>query len=350
LTYLVAESAIKEFPNGARGLDDVSIAVERGEFFTLLGPSGCGKTTLLRAIAGFSELTSGTLVLNGRNLKSVAPHHRDIGMVFQDYAVFPHISVFENVAFGLKARKVSAREVSRRVEQALDMVHLGAMAERMPSAMSGGQQQRIGIARAMVINPALLLMDEPLSNLDAKLRVELREDIRDIQKRIDIATVYVTHDQEEALAISDRICVMNKGRVEQIGTSQQIYGDPQTLFVAQFVGITNSLVPGKDLDQLLQALGHSQIKSPHWVIRPEHLMVGKSSSDGVTLPGRVAKYTYLGREAHALVETGVGMLTVQINDPGTAPNLSVGDAVDVSLERRSIMAFDASGKRTALKG
>lgn len=352
LAYLVAQNAIKEFAATVRGLDDVSISVEQGEFFTLLGPSGCGKTTLLRSIAGFSGLTSGKLILSGKDLRETPPHHRDIGMVFQDYAVFPHMSVFDNVAFGLKPRKVSKDEITRRVTQALEMVHLGAMAHRMPSAMSGGQQQRIGIARAMVINPALLLMDEPLSNLDAKLRVELREDIRDIQKRIGIATIYVTHDQEEALAISDRICVMNKGRVEQIGTPQQIYGDPQTLFVAQFVGITNTLQPGAALERLLSQLNLANAHASTWVIRPEHLQIAikGAPSDAVRLTGKILKYTYLGREAHAQVATDLGTITVRINDPGVAPDISVDHPVEILLPPRAIMAFDKAGKRIAPKG
>ena len=230
MSYLTVKDASKQFGGSVRALDGVSFAVERNEFFTLLGPSGCGKTTLLRSIAGFADLTTGSISLAGAGLDAVPSHKRDIGMVFQDYAVFPHLTVAENVAFGLKARKVPAAETAARVAEALATVRLGAMADRLPAALSGGQQQRIGLARAMVIRPKLLLMDEPLSNLDAKLRIDLRDEIRDIQKSIGIAAIYVTHDQEEALAISDRICVMNAGRIEQIGTPQEIYADPRTIF------------------------------------------------------------------------------------------------------------------------
>jgi ABC-type Fe3+/spermidine/putrescine transport system ATPase subunit len=349
--YLVAEKATKQFATGLRGLDEASIAVEKGEFFTLLGPSGCGKTTLLRAIAGFHDLTSGSLSLGGKDLRAIPPHQRDIGMVFQDYAVFPHLSVFDNVAFGLKARKTPKAEIQKRVQTALEMVHLGSFADRMPAAMSGGQQQRIGIARAMVINPSLLLMDEPLSNLDAKLRVELREDIRDIQKAIDIAAIYVTHDQEEALAISDRICVMNGGRIEQIGTPQQIYGDPQTLFVARFVGIINTLQPGKDLDQLLNDLKLDTADAATWVVRPEHIkLVQNAKQFAPTLVGSVSKFTYLGREAHAQVTTALGSLTVHINDPGVSLNIAAGDTLTLSLSRSALMKFDAAGKRVKVEG
>jgi ABC-type Fe3+/spermidine/putrescine transport system ATPase subunit len=348
MSYLVVTDAAKQFGPSFMALNGVSLSVERGEFFTLLGPSGCGKTTLLRAIAGFNDLTSGKIALDGSNLRIVPPHQRDIGMVFQDYAVFPHLSVFDNVAFGLKPRKVPAAQIKTRVNQALEAVRLGAMAERLPAAMSGGQQQRIGLARAMVINPRLLLMDEPLSNLDAKLRIELREEIRDIQKQVDIATIYVTHDQEEALAISDRICVMNAGRIEQIGTPQEIYGNPQTRFVAEFVGTLNIFQPGAALDATLGKLGLAHAGAATWAVRPEHLDLAGPDSDGngsATLPGTVSKYTYLGREAHVQVETPAGRLVVQLPNPGMAATREAGEAVSVLVPRTAPMSFSADGAR-----
>lgn len=353
MAYLTVADGVKQFST-FQALGGVSISVERGEFFTLLGPSGCGKTTLLRAIAGFNDLTSGSIMLDGQNLRTIPPHKRDIGMVFQDYAVFPHLSVFDNVAFGLRPRKVPAAEVKTRVTEALGAVHLEALADRLPAAMSGGQQQRIGLARAMVINPRLLLMDEPLSNLDAKLRIELREEIRDIQKRVDIATIYVTHDQEEALAISDRICVMSAGHIEQIGTPQQIYGNPQTLFVANFVGTLNTLPDGVGRSALLAALGLNQPEALHWTVRPERLALGAegaAAGEGVAaLPGRIGKYTYLGREAHVQVVTDAGTLVVQFANPGTEATRQPGEAVSVLVERGALMAFDADGKRLVLEG
>jgi len=353
MAYLTVSDGVKQF-SSFRALNGVSIAVERGEFFTLLGPSGCGKTTLLRAIAGFNDLTSGTITLDGQDLRAMPPHKRDIGMVFQDYAVFPHLSVFDNVAFGLKPRKVPAPEVKTRVAEALAAVHLQALAERLPAAMSGGQQQRIGLARAMVINPRLLLMDEPLSNLDAKLRIELREEIRDIQKRVDIATIYVTHDQEEALAISDRICVMSAGHIEQIGTPQEIYGNPQTLFVANFVGTLNTLRAGEGRDRLLAGLRLVAPNAAHWTVRPERLRLAAQGDTtapaAAVLPGRISKYTYLGREAHVQVETDAGTLVVQIANPGTRTASQPGDAVAVVMEAGALMAFDADGKRLPLEG
>ncbi|MBD8066852.1 ABC transporter ATP-binding protein [Devosia sp. PTR5] len=348
MSYLTVNNATKQFGESFMALNGVSIAVERGEFFTLLGPSGCGKTTLLRAIAGFNDLTSGEITLAGSNLRAVPPHQRDIGMVFQDYAVFPHLSVFDNVAFGLKPRKVSAADIKARVIPALDSVRLGDMAQRLPAAMSGGQQQRIGLARAMVINPRLLLMDEPLSNLDAKLRIELREEIRDMQQQIDIATIYVTHDQEEALAISDRICVMNSGRIEQVGTPQQIYGDPQTRFVAEFVGTLNTFQPGPALDALLGQLGLSAPPDASWAVRPERLVLaaaGSPNEGAAALNGTVTKYTYLGREAHVQVETPVGSLVVQVANPGMAATRQAGEAVSVLVPRDAPMAFGADGAR-----
>ena len=348
MSYLTIADATKQFGPSFMALDGVSVSIERGEFFTLLGPSGCGKTTLLRAIAGFNDLTSGAIMLDGADLRTVPPHKRDIGMVFQDYAVFPHLSVFDNVAFGLKPRKVSAADIKLRVTEALGAVRLGAMAERLPAAMSGGQQQRIGLARAMVINPSLLLMDEPLSNLDAKLRIELREEIRDIQRQVDIATIYVTHDQEEALAISDRICVMNAGRIEQVGTPQEIYGNPQSRFVAEFVGTLNTFAPGTALDAMLGQLGLSVAGAAVWTARPERLGLASRGGDtagAAALDGTITKFTYLGREAHVQVETPAGSIVVQIANPGMTRTREPGEQVAVLVQREALMAFGADNVR-----
>jgi len=224
-----------------RAVDDVSIAVRDGEFFTLLGPSGCGKTTLLRMVAGFCELDRGRILFGERRIDTLAAHRRNTGMVFQNYAVFPNLTVGGNVAYGLRARKVQKDDIRARVERALKLVQLDGYGERWPHQLSGGQLQRVAIARAVVIEPHVLLLDEPLSNLDAKLRVEMRGEIRRLQKLLGITVLYVTHDQEEALAISDRIAVMRAGRVEQIATPRAIYERPETPFVASFVGTTNLL-------------------------------------------------------------------------------------------------------------
>ena len=226
---------------GQRVIDGLQLAIEPGTFFTLLGPSGCGKTTLLRTIAGFLAAERGSLKFGGTDVTRLPPHQRDIGMVFQDYALFPDKTVFDNVAYGLRARKVAGPALRERVAAALDRVGLGHLGDRHPAALSGGQRQRVALARALVIQPRVLLMDEPLSNLDAKLRVQVRETIITLQREARITTVFVTHDREEALAMSDRIGVMNQGRLEQVGTPAEIYREPRTGYVADFVGGANLL-------------------------------------------------------------------------------------------------------------
>jgi iron(III) transport system ATP-binding protein len=231
-------------------LAGVSLTIQGGEFFTLLGPSGCGKTTLLRCVAGFLRPDDGRILCDGERLDRLPAHKRDIGMVFQNYAIFPHLTVFENVAYGLRARRVEPTEIRRRAMDTLRLVQMDALADRRPDQLSGGQQQRVALARAMAIRPRLLLMDEPLSNLDAKLRVEMRTEIRRLQRELGITTVYVTHDQEEALAISERLAVMHAGCVEQVGRPWEVYQAPQSAFVAQFIGTSNTLT-----GQLVEAEG-----------------------------------------------------------------------------------------------
>ncbi|MCL2737137.1 MAG: ABC transporter ATP-binding protein [Propionibacteriaceae bacterium] len=220
---------------------DLSMDIQEGEFFTLLGPSGCGKTTLLRMIAGFNSVEAGVIRFDGRAINDLPPAARNIGMVFQNYALFPQMTAAKNVAFGLENRHMSKAAITPRVDQALAQVHMESLRDRMPGMMSGGQQQRVALARALVISPAVLLMDEPLSNLDAKLRVEMRTTIREIQREAGITTIYVTHDQEEAMSVSDRIAVMNDGVVQQVGTPPEIYHRPRNMFVAGFIGTTNTL-------------------------------------------------------------------------------------------------------------
>lgn len=222
-----------------QALRQVTLQVAPGEFFTLLGPSGCGKTTLLRLIAGFIRQDQGHIYFDETLMDPIPPHQRDAGMVFQNYALFPHLSVSDNVAYGLRARKIPPGEVQARVRRALEMVQLEGLDARMPGQLSGGQQQRVAVARALVIEPGVVLMDEPLSNLDAKLRIEVRKEIRALQETLGITTIYVTHDQEEALVLSDRVAVMNAGRVLQVGTPQEIYEQPADRFVAGFVGGAN---------------------------------------------------------------------------------------------------------------
>jgi iron(III) transport system ATP-binding protein len=240
VTAITIDGVARSFGD-VRAVDGVSLIIRDGEFFTLLGPSGCGKTTLLRMVAGFCELDRGRILFGERRVDTVAPHRRNTGMVFQNYAVFPNLDVAGNVAYGLKARKLPTEEIADKVERALKLVRLDGFVRRWPHQLSGGQLQRVAIARAVAIEPDVLLLDEPLSNLDAKLRVDMRGEIRALQRTLGITVIYVTHDQEEALAISDRIAVMRAGRVEQLDAPRAIYEAPANGFVAGFVGATNLL-------------------------------------------------------------------------------------------------------------
>lgn len=237
---VVIKDAVKTYGN-FNAVDHVDLKIEEGELFTLLGPSGCGKTTLLRMIAGFNSIEGGVISFGEKVINDIPAHKRNIGMVFQNYAIFPHMTVFENVAYGLKARKLGKEEIERRVNEALEMVKIQDLKDRQPANMSGGQQQRVALARSIVIHPDILLMDEPLSNLDAKLRVEMRTTIKKVQRKLGITTIYVTHDQEEALAISDRIAIMKSGRIQQVGIPKDIYTRPTNEFVANFIGTSNVL-------------------------------------------------------------------------------------------------------------
>ena len=220
-------------------VDAIDASINAGEFFSLLGPSGCGKTTTLRMIAGFVRPTSGEILLDGSDVAQVPPHRRNVHTVFQNYALFPHLNVFDNIAFGLRRQKVAKGEVRQRVEEALELVELGGMAARRPQQLSGGQQQRVALARALVLRPAVLLLDEPLGALDAKIRKQLRLELKALQEEVGITFVFVTHDQEEALSMSDRVAVMSAGRIEQIGTPAEVYESPATVFVADFLGVSN---------------------------------------------------------------------------------------------------------------
>jgi iron(III) transport system ATP-binding protein len=244
VSFLLLENLTKEFVGRGgegivRAVDQATISITEGEFLTLLGPSGCGKTTTLRLIAGFEFPTEGRIVLDGEVINEQPPNQRDMAMVFQSYAIFPHLNVFENIVYGLKIQRLSREVIREKVRRVLELTELTGLENRAPNALSGGQQQRVALARALVMEPKVLLMDEPLSNLDAKLREVMRTEIRRIQQRLGITSVYVTHDQLEAMTLSDRIVVMNQGRIEQIGTPQEIYRHPKTVFVADFIGRTN---------------------------------------------------------------------------------------------------------------
>ncbi|GFN28304.1 ABC transporter ATP-binding protein [Achromobacter denitrificans] len=318
------ENLCVTYGGGTRVIDGMTLDIAPGSFFTLLGPSGCGKTTLLRTIAGFVPIASGSLRFSGKDVTKLAAHERNIGMVFQDYALFPNRTVFENVAYGLRARKMDGASIRKKVPAALERVGLGPYADRLPAALSGGQRQRVALARAMVIQPQVLLMDEPLSNLDAKLRVQVRETIAELQQEAGITTVFVTHDQEEALALSDQIAVMNQGRVEQLGSPQQIYREPATAYVADFIGAAN-LIPvqgrstGPGAAEVVLDQHALRARAPHavdgaaiLVARPEDIGLARSGEGG--LPGRIRSQQYLGVKTTYRIEFGGGrMVNVDVH-------------------------------------
>ena len=316
-----AESLVKIFGN-VRALDGISLLIQPGELFFLLGASGCGKTTLLRCIAGLETPASGSIHFGERDVTSMPPHKREAAMVFQSYALWPHLTVGQNIAFGLEERRVPKPEIKRRVQEALEMVQLPGYGGRSIDQMSGGQQQRVSLARALVVKPKCLLLDEPLSNLDAQLRVEMRREIRRIVKDNGLTGIYVTHDQEEALAMADRIAVLTRGQIGQIGTPEEIYRDPRSAHVANFIGETN-LVPGevietRDRFALVRTAAGSiagRITDPDWTpvpgesvtlsIRPEAWRLHKDTGDN-PVAGKIVERTYLGQRIQYWIETAIG--------------------------------------------
>lgn len=300
-------------------LEELNISMEKGELVSLLGPSGCGKTTTLRVIAGLITPNEGSFHVDSEELTSVPVHKRNFGMVFQSYALFPHLTIFDNVAFGLKLRKVSKAEIKRRVEEMLEVCGLEALGTRYPKQLSGGQRQRVALARALIIEPKLLLLDEPLSNLDAKLRVGMRIEIKRIQQKLGITTVFVTHDQEECFSISDKVAIMNKGVIEQYDTPEMIYRLPKTKFVAEFIGFENfftvlktsennyTLANGVEVQSTI-----SQLKTEEGIgtIRPEDIMITPNGN----IKGRILVRTFLGKSYQYEVETEIGTLLVTSDD------------------------------------
>lgn len=312
-----------------KALDGIDLEILDGEFFTMLGPSGSGKTTCLRLIAGFDHPTSGTLELHGQEVSNLPPYERDVNTVFQDYALFPHMTVAENVAYGLKIKNVPARERHKRVKEILHMVRLPAMETRKPSQLSGGQRQRVALARALVNRPRVLLLDEPLGALDLKLRQQMQVELKAIQQQVGITFVYVTHDQEEALTMSDRVAVFNHGKIEQVGAPEEIYENPATPFVAGFVGVSNLI--NSELAGVIT--GSSQMFS----IRPEKIRLcepGTSGAKGTcSIEGCIADVIYLGMYTRYLVDVSGGhKLTV----------------VEQNLEATSIDVLEARGRKVCL--
>jgi spermidine/putrescine ABC transporter ATP-binding subunit len=329
----------------------LSFSAAAGEFVSLLGPSGCGKTTTLRCIAGFEVPTEGSILLNGQPIENQPPNRRNIGLVFQNYALFPHLTIFENVAFGLRLRRVGDAQLRQRVGHALELVGLPDLAARYPRQLSGGQQQRIAIARSIVLEPRILLFDEPLSNLDLKLRLTMRRELRELQRRLGKTAVYVTHDQGEALALSDRIVVMSNGRIEQIGSPQEIYERPANAFVADFIGSSNLLdatVVGSDgvatiinaggLTLRASLLGHTCGARILAMVRPERIRVaaaGGAAGDN-RLNARIRQATYLGQDLHLSLSLAGGQELSVVTQGSAAHRLVPGQEVILTVDAADI--------------
>lgn len=355
---ITIKNAVKKYGDNVI-IPNLTVSIKKGEFFTLLGPSGCGKTTLLRMIAGFNSIEGGDFYFNDARINDIEPSKRNIGMVFQNYAIFPHLTVAENVAFGLKNRKIEKEALNRRVDKMLETMQIKQYATRMPEKLSGGQQQRVALARAIVIEPDVLLMDEPLSNLDAKLRIDMRTAIKEIQQSVGITTVYVTHDQEEAMSVSDRIAVMKDGDIQHIGSPQNIYQRPSNIFVATFIGRSNVLL-GTYRDNTLtianRAFAYDQERlnapfegSVKVSIRPEEFMIMDEGDDPV-FKGVVKHSIFLGLNTHYSVtlENGDG---VEIVEESTINHLyQPGDTVGVGVKTDKINVFTEDGTTNLTRG
>jgi len=344
-------------------ISDLSLDIKEGEFFTLLGPSGCGKTTLLRMIAGFNSIEGGDFYFGDTRINDMDPAKRNIGMVFQNYAIFPNMTVEKNVAFGLKNRKLPKEEIASKTDQFLKLMKIDEYRDRMPERLSGGQQQRVALARALAITPDVLLMDEPLSNLDAKLRVEMRTVIKQIQNDVGITTVYVTHDQEEAMAVSDRIAVMNAGEIQQIGTPKVLYQRPANLFVATFIGHTNVIeatleeregraylvLPGgykTPIDTIRkEEIYDRKVKAS---IRPEELVVNTDDSDGISAV--IDDAVFLGLNTHYFVHFDDGETAEIVQESKIDSIIEKGTRIKLGVKTEKVNIFDETGSYNLVEG
>ncbi len=344
-------------------ISDLSLDIKEGEFFTLLGPSGCGKTTLLRMIAGFNSIEGGDFYFGDTRINDMDPAKRNIGMVFQNYAIFPNMTVENNVAFGLKNRKLPKGEIASKTDQFLKLMKIDEYRDRMPERLSGGQQQRVALARALAITPDVLLMDEPLSNLDAKLRVEMRTVIKQIQNEVGITTVYVTHDQEEAMAVSDRIAVMNNGDIQQIGTPKILYQRPANLFVATFIGHTNVIdaeLKVEDGDAYLYLPGGYKVKMDtirdeekkdrkvKASIRPEELVVDRNNKEGIKAV--IDDAVFLGLNTHYFVHFEDGETAEIVQESKIDSIIEKGTEIRLGVKTEKINIFDEKGEHNLVKG
>src|ERR1700729_3873892 len=340
-------------------VDSIDLACSSGEFFSLLGPSGCGKTTTLRLIAGFEQPTAGRILLDDVDVSGVAPHKRNVNTVFQSYALFPFLTVFDNVAFGLRTRRMDKGELTRRVNEALDLVKLRAFAKRRPGQLSGGQQQRVALARALVLQPSVLLLDEPLGALDAKLRRSLKVELKALQEQVGITFLYVTHDQEEALTMSDRLAVMRHGKIVQLGSPHEVYEEPADTYVADFLGVSNLM----EVDVIERGpgarcqvkLGESVLEVEHGgadvadhthaVIRPERVRVEEFGSAGPNrIPAMVERLVYLGSATQVILRLAPGAeLQVLLQNDGTRETLSQGTPVHAYLAPDALRVLGGDG-------
>lgn len=348
----------KVYPGGHVGVHHLDLEIASGEFLTLLGPSGCGKTTTLRMIAGFETVTSGSIKLDGRECQHVAPHKRPMTMVFQSYALFPHMSVIENIRFGLALRKVPRTESDRRVSAAVEAMGLGPYVDRYPNQLSGGQQQRVALARAVIIEPKVLLFDEPLSNLDAKLRGVMRAEIRNLQQRLGITSIFVTHDQDEAMTISDRIVVMNAGQIEQVGSPEDLYRRPASRFVADFLGQSNFVdvkilaLDGDSAEIVLNGY-QLQVPNPHGIgigtatvlIRPESVRVEAPGNhlEGWAFDATVEDATYYGSRAEYTLRLG-DTVTIRAAVENPHPVYPTNTSLSVTIAAEDMWLLPDSGQ------
>ncbi len=354
MTFLELADLQKQFGT-TTAVKHVQLEVERGEFVSLLGPSGCGKTTTLRMIAGFELPSSGAIRLDGVDITRTPPNRRHVGMVFQSYALFPNMNVAANIGFGLKVAKRTAAEISGRVDEMLNLIKLPELGHRYPYQLSGGQQQRVALARALAIRPQVLLLDEPLSALDAKIRIALRAEMRAIQRELGITTIYVTHDQEEALSLSDRVVVMNEGRVEQIGTPFEVYNFPHTAFVASFVGTLN-ILRGRVSDPARGAIAidGQEVFAPSglehsrpgdacsFALRPEIVSIGDAPGNANRMQGTVEDVTFLGSIVRIRVRFKDNAISLDtFSNPRMSPPQR-GEALTVSFSREAMLALEAS--------
>ncbi|MDQ0999695.1 putative spermidine/putrescine transport system ATP-binding protein [Neobacillus niacini] len=344
MSYVELKDIRVSYDNKNNILKDLNLSIEKGELVSLLGPSGCGKTTTLRVIAGLIEPNDGEFLVDNQNLTKVPVHKREFGMVFQSYALFPHLTIKENVAFGLKLRKEKKNSIDKKVKNILEITGLEALSDRYPKQLSGGQRQRVALARALVIEPKLLLLDEPLSNLDAKLRLSMRIEIKRIQSQLGITSVFVTHDQEECFSISDKVAVMNKGVIEQFDTPEEIYNNPKTEFVARFIGFENFFDLTQTEDWKYKAVDGTVFTSNReWepgkgtgTIRPDDIEIAAKATQYTTnsVSGVIKVRTFLGKSYQYEVETSIGTLIANRADDVV---YQVGDAVTLSIPAHKLI-------------